>query len=125
MSSMSSSKLHLRLVKKLPGQPPAGAIVPVLTVLGALPNVMTQAPPAAADNFHFPARSTGGGTGGGGGGDGSAAAAVGGGAAVVTSGPPKREVLVQAASAASTSKSAAPLTARHGMRAGPFIAWSE
>src|ERR1700691_3897101 len=107
MSSMLPSKLHLRLVKKLPGQPPAGAIVPVLTVLGALPNVMTQALPAAADNFHFPARSTGGGAGGEGD-DGSAGA---GGAAAVTSGsPPKRAVLVQAASAASTIKSAAPLT---------------
>src|ERR1700733_8638855 len=68
MISMACSKVHLRLVKKLPGQPPAGAIVPSAGAAGALPNVMTQLPPPASERFHLPVRSTGGGGGRGGGG---------------------------------------------------------
>src|SRR5580658_760526 len=101
MVSVSCSNVHLRLVKKLPGQPPAGATVPS-TAPAVLPSVITQAPPPVTASFHFPARSTGGGCGGGGAG--------GGGGAVATawSGwpPPKRSVLVQAASIASTSRMA-------------------
>src|SRR5579872_1440073 len=102
---MSCSKVHLRLVKKLPGQPPAGAIVP-WAAAGAAPNVMRQAPPLAAESFHLPATSTGGGAGGGGGGgDGDGVAAATGWA---WWGP----VLVQAASAAATTHAAAVLAAQ-------------
>src|ERR1700692_216429 len=79
MISASCSKVHLRLVKKLPGQPPSGAMVPWVAP-GALPSVMKQAPPAAAVSRHRPARSIGGGVGGGG--DGGGAAAGGGGSGV-------------------------------------------
>src|SRR5689334_19146354 len=67
MIKASRSKVHLRLVKKLPGQPPSGAIVPC-TAPGELPRFMKQAPPLAAASFQRPARSTGGGDGAGGGG---------------------------------------------------------
>ena len=73
---MSWSKAHLRLVKKLPGQPPSGAMVPWVAP-GASPSVMKQAPPAAAVSRQRPARSIGGGVGGGG--EGGGAAATGGG----------------------------------------------
>src|SRR5262249_27270474 len=63
---MSCSKVHLRLVKKLPGHPPAGAIVPS-DVPGVAPSVIKQAPVAAASRQR-PATSIGGGCGGGGGG---------------------------------------------------------
>src|SRR3984957_2680300 len=94
MISASCSKAHLRLVKKLPGQPPSGAMVP-WAAPGAPPSVMKQAPPAAAVSRHRPARSIGGGEGGGGAG----AAATGGGSGF--------GALAQAASVASTSKAAA------------------
>ncbi len=70
MISTPCSKVHLRLVKKLPGQPPSGAIVPCAAA-GALPKFMKQARLPAAVSFQRPVRSTGGGeaaTGGGGGG---------------------------------------------------------
>src|ERR1700719_3187903 len=97
MISASCSKVHLRLVKKLPGQPPSGAMVP-WPAPGALPSVMKQAPPAAAVSRHLPARSIGGGVGAGGG-AGSGAAVTGGGSGF--------GALAQAASVASTSKAAA------------------
>ena len=65
---MSCSKVHLRLVKKFPGHPPAGAIVPSRAP-GVAVRVITQAPLPAARRQR-PARSIGGGDGGGGGGDG-------------------------------------------------------
>jgi hypothetical protein len=86
----------LRLVKKLPGQPPSGAMVPWVAP-GASPSVMKQAPPAAAVSRQRPARSIGGGVGGGG--EGGGAAATGGGSGL--------GALAQAASATSTSKAAA------------------
>src|SRR5579871_434841 len=70
MIKASRSKVHLRLVKKLPGQPPSGAIVPCRAP-GELPRFMKQAPPPAAASFQRPARSTGGGDGAGGGGGGA------------------------------------------------------
>src|ERR1700758_4522460 len=72
MISMSCSKVHLRLVKKFPGHPPAGAIVPSAAP-GVAPSVIKQAPLAAASRQR-PATSIGGGCGGGGvgGGDGCA-----------------------------------------------------
>jgi len=73
MISMSCSKVHLRLVKKVPGHPPAGAIVPS-AALGVAASVIKQAPLAAASRQR-PATSIGGGCGGGGaGGDGETAA---------------------------------------------------
>src|SRR3984885_14361959 len=96
MISASCSNVHLRLVKKLPGQPPSGAIVP-WAAPGALPNVMKQALPAAAVRRQRPARSIGGGVSGGG--EGGGAAATGGGSGF--------GALAQAASVASTSKAAA------------------
>src|SRR5580692_9623589 len=96
MISASCSKVHLRLVKKLPGQPPSGAMVPWLAP-GALPSVMKQAPPAAAVSRQRPARSIGGGVGAGGAGGGAAA----------TGGGSGFGALAHAASAASTSKAAA------------------
>src|ERR1700676_2934826 len=92
MISASCSKVHLRLVKKLPGQPPSGAMVPWVAP-GASPSVMKQAPPAAALSRQRPARSIGGGVGGGG------AGAIGGGSGF--------GAWAQAASAASASKAAA------------------
>src|SRR5499427_10707248 len=62
MISMSCSKVHLRLVKKFPGHPPAGAIVPSAAP-GVDDSVMTQAPLAAASRQR-PPRSIGGGLGG-------------------------------------------------------------
>src|SRR5262249_60656604 len=47
MISMSCSKVHLRLVKKFPGHPPAGAIVPSAAP-GVAEGVIKQAPLAAA-----------------------------------------------------------------------------
>src|SRR5690242_15102405 len=73
MINMSCSKVHLRLVKKFPGHPPAGAIVPS-AALGVAPSVIKQAPLAAASRQR-PATSIGGGCCGGGeagGGDGCA-----------------------------------------------------
>src|ERR1700733_15023398 len=67
MISAPCSKVHLRLVKKLPGQPPSGAIVP-WGAPGLWANVMKQPPPLAAVSRQRPARSIGGGCGGGGGG---------------------------------------------------------
>src|SRR6202051_2598886 len=96
MISASCSKVHLRLVKKLPGQPPSGPMVP-WPAPGASPNVMKQAPPAAAVSRHRPARSIGGGVGAGGAGGGAAA----------TGGGSGFGALAQAASVASTSKAAA------------------
>jgi hypothetical protein len=61
MISMSCSKVHLRLVKKFPGHPPAGAIVPS-TAPGMAANVMTQAPLGPASRQR-PATSIGGGCG--------------------------------------------------------------
>lgn len=75
MISMSCSKVHLRLVKKLPGHPPAGAIVPS-DVPGVAPSVIKQAPLAAASRQR-PATSTGGGCEGGGGGGAAAACSFG------------------------------------------------
>src|ERR1700685_148524 len=98
MISASRSKVHLRLVKKLPGQPPSGAMVP-WPAPGAAPSVMKQAPPAAAVSRHRPARSIGGGVGGGGEGGGVGAAATGGGSGA--------GALAQAVSVASTSNAAA------------------
>src|SRR5262249_4256719 len=72
MISMSCSKVHLRLVKKFPGHPPAGAIVPSAAP-GVAESVIKQAPLAAASRQR-PARSIGGGCGGRGGGGGEAAA---------------------------------------------------
>src|SRR5580692_6169764 len=95
MISASCSKVHLRLVKKLPGQPPSGAMVP-WAAPGASPSVMKQAPPAAAVSRQRPARSIGGGVGSG---EGGGAAATGGGSGF--------GALAQAASAANTSKAAA------------------
>jgi hypothetical protein len=66
MISAPRSNVHLRLVKKLSGQPPSGAIVPCAAP-AALPKVMKHAPPPAAVSFQRPARSIGGGGGGGGG----------------------------------------------------------
>ncbi len=66
-------------MKKLPGQPPAGAIVPSVEpgVIGKCHQAGAAAPP---DSFHLPARSTGGGWAGAGavagGGAGAGAAAV-------------------------------------------------
>src|ERR1700691_4919016 len=61
------SKVHLRLVKNFPGQPPSGAMVP-WSAAGALPRFMKQ--PAAPTwlSRQRPASSIGGGGGGGGGG---------------------------------------------------------
>jgi len=50
----------LRLVKKLNGQPPAGAIVPSVTSAWVAPNVIVQDPAPIADRVHFPAMVTGG-----------------------------------------------------------------
>ena len=69
---MSCSKVHLRLVKKFPGHPPAGAIVPSAAP-GVAESVIKQAPLAAASRQR-PATSIGGGCGGRGGGGGEAAA---------------------------------------------------
>src|SRR6202161_4942028 len=96
MISASRSKVHLRLWRKLPGQPPSGAMVPWVAP-GASPSVMKQAPPAAAVSRHRPARSIGGGVGGDGAGGGAAA----------TGGGWGFGALAQAASVASTSKAAA------------------
>src|SRR5580704_10738424 len=101
MISASCSNVHLRLVKKLPGQPPSGAMVP-WPAPGASPNVMKQPPPAAAASRQRPARSTGGGVGGGGAGGGAAA----------TGGGSGFGALAQAASAASMSKAATALAPR-------------
>src|SRR5215831_8586292 len=76
MISMSCSKVHLRLVKKLPGHPPAGAIVPSAAP-GVAASVIKQAPLAAASRQR-PATSIGGGCGGGGGGGEAAACSLGG-----------------------------------------------
>src|SRR3974377_1735800 len=79
MTSMSCSKVHLRLVKKFPGHPPAGAIVPSAAP-GVAASVIRQAPLAAASRQR-PATSIGGGCGGrgaGGGGDEAAACSLGG-----------------------------------------------
>jgi hypothetical protein len=62
----------LRLVKKFPGHPPAGAIVPSAAP-GVAASVIKQAPLAAASRQR-PATSIGGGCGGGGAGGGEAAA---------------------------------------------------
>src|SRR5580698_1962168 len=91
---LSCSNVHLRLVKKLPGQPPSGAIVPC-EALGASPSVMKQPPPAAAVKCQRPPRSIGGGEGGSGGG----------GAAAGGSGLVSEDA--QAASPASNSNAAA------------------
>jgi hypothetical protein len=72
MISTPCSKVHLRLVKKLPGQPPSGAIVPWVAA-GALPKFIKQAPLPVAVSFQRPVRSIGGGEGGGGGGVGGLA----------------------------------------------------
>jgi len=75
---MSCSKVHLRLVKKFPGHPPAGAIVPSAAP-GVAASVIRQAPLAAASRQR-PATSIGGGCGGrgaGGGGDEAAACSLG------------------------------------------------
>ena len=70
---MSCSKVHFRLVKKFPGHPPAGAIVPSAAP-GVAASVIKQVPLAAASRQR-PATSIGGGCGGGGaGGDGETAA---------------------------------------------------
>src|SRR5580700_6807988 len=63
MIRLSCSNVHLRLVKKLPGQPPSGAMVP-WAAPAVSPSVMKQPPPAAAVSRHRPARSVGGGEGG-------------------------------------------------------------
>src|SRR5690348_6165489 len=60
---MSCSNVHLRLVKKFPGQPPAGAIVPSRAP-GVAASVIRQAPLPAVRRQR-PARSIGGGGGGG------------------------------------------------------------
>ena len=65
---MSCSNVHLRLVKKFPGHPPAGAIVPS-RASGVAASVIWQAPLPTARRQR-PARSMGGGDGGGGDGDG-------------------------------------------------------
>src|ERR1700722_16834737 len=97
MISASCSNVHLRLVKKLPGQPPSGAMVPWVAP-GASPSVMKQAPPAAAVSRQRPARSIGGGVCAGGG-TGGGAVAIGGGSGF--------GALAQAARAVNTSKAAA------------------
>src|SRR5580692_10182882 len=94
MIRLPCSNVHLRLVKKLPGQPPSGAMVPCAAP-AVSPSDMKQAPPAAAVSRQRPARSTGGGEGGGGAG-GSAATGGGSGAGVVA----------QASSATSPSRTA-------------------
>src|ERR1700722_16952536 len=83
MISAPCSKVHLRLVKKLPGQPPSGAIVP-WAAAGAWPKFMKQPPLPPAVSRQRPVRSIGGGDGGGGGGG---AAASGGGSARLLGGP--------------------------------------
>src|SRR6476660_8241203 len=103
MIRASCSKVHLRLVKKLPGQPPSGAIVPC-GAPGELPRFMRQAPLPAALSFQRPARSTGGGAG---------AAGAGGGALACGSGlAATRSLVAHAASVLTTSNPAAALAAR-------------
>src|SRR5271168_557770 len=100
MISAPCSKVHLRLVKKLPGQPPSGAIVP-WAAAGVWPKFMKQPPLPAAVSRQRPVRSSGGGADGGGGGGGAAAAS--GGASV--------RLLVHAPSAAMISNAAAAFAA--------------
>ena len=104
MISMSCSKVHLRLVKKFPGHPPAGAIVPS-AALGVAASVIKQAPLAAASRQR-PATSIGGGCGGGGAGgsDETAACSLGGDASC--------DVLVHALAAASDSSRPAAIVLR-------------
>ena len=99
----SCSKVHLRLVKKFPGHPPAGAIVPSAAPAVA-PSVIRQ-PPLAAASRQRPLRSIGGGCGGGGGGGGDAATCSLGGDAT-------RDVLVHALTAASNRSRAAAIALR-------------
>src|SRR5262249_30494898 len=110
----SCSKVHLRLVKKFPGHPPAGAIVPSAAPAPApifrsarpavAPSVIRQ-PPLAAASRQRPLRSIGGGCGGGGGGGGDAATCSLGGDAT-------RDVLVHALTAASNRSIAAAIALR-------------
>src|SRR6516164_8064344 len=99
MISMSCSKVHLRLVKKFPGHPPAGAIVPSAAP-GVDDSVMTQAPLAAASRQR-PPRSIGGGLGGDGAGGEAAACSLGGDASC--------DVPVHAVAVASDSSSPAAI----------------
>jgi NAD(P)H-hydrate repair Nnr-like enzyme with NAD(P)H-hydrate epimerase domain len=94
----------LRLVKKFPGHPPAGAIVPS-AARGVAASVIKQAPLAAASRQR-PATSIGGGCGGGGagGGDETAACSLGGDASC--------DVLVHALAAASDSSRPAAIALR-------------
>jgi len=103
MISMSCSKVHLRLVKKFPGHPPAGAIVPSAAP-GAAASVIKQAPLAAASRQR-PATSIGGGCGGGGGGGGEAATCS-------LGGDPSCDVLVHALAAASDRSRPAAIALR-------------
>src|SRR5262249_6519691 len=103
MISMSCSKVHLRLVKKLPGHPPAGAIVPSAAP-GVAAGVIKQAPLAAASRQR-PATSIGGGCGGGGGGGGEAATCS-------LGGDPSCDVLVHALAAASDRSRPAAIALR-------------
>src|SRR5271167_3485544 len=98
MIRLPCSNVHLRLVKKLLGQPPSGAIVP-WAAAGMWPKFMKQPPLPVAVSLQRPVRSTGGGDGGGGGG-----AATSGGGSV-------RLELAHPASAAMTSSAAAAFTA--------------
>src|SRR5580700_5031904 len=99
MISAPCSKVHLRLVKKLPGQPPSGAIVP-WGAPGLWANVIKQPPPPAAVSRQRPAISMGGGCGGGGGG----------GAAVTSGGA--SAWLAQPAAAATASATIAAMVIR-------------
>src|SRR5262249_26108514 len=55
-----SSNTHLRLVKKFPGQPPSGAMVPSAAP-GVAPKFMAHPPVPGAVRVHRPAMFTGGG----------------------------------------------------------------
>ena len=111
MISVSCSKVHLRLVKKFPGHPPAGAIVPS-AALGVAASVIKQAPLAAASRQR-PATSIGGGCrgGGAGGGDETAARSLG--------GDPSCDVLVHALAAASDRSRPAAIALR--LRGRPHL----
>jgi hypothetical protein len=104
MISTPCSKVHFRLVKKLPGQPPSGAIVP-WAAAGAWPKFIKQVRLPAAISFQRPVKSTGGGVGGGGGG--GAGLAWGSGRSAAT-----RSFVAHPAKSAKASKTAAVSAAR-------------